>query len=340
MNIYIITFSHTTNVGAALQEYALYKFLKIKGYDVKVVDYIPKVIRKKQSVWENVIQSKNLLQAIKGMLMIPLKIVRKAKFDSFSKRYIELTAVCKNSFDLEKLKQPDIYLVGSDQVWNLELVGIDPGYFLQFRTTAKKAAYAASAGEDRFTQEFKENLKANTNDFSAISVRERILKQAFHDLGNNSVCQVLDPVFLLSKKQYEKILRKPKLRKYILVYEVEHDKRCINVAKKLAEYHGLKVVQINRIQNKYHLDKLYPCISPAEFLGLVQYADYIVTNSFHAVAFSLIFEKQFWVIKLQERFSRLESILEIAKLENRVIVNSNVNLERKIDFHNVKKNLE
>ncbi|MCI8417374.1 MAG: polysaccharide pyruvyl transferase family protein [Lachnospiraceae bacterium] len=340
MKIYIITFSHTSNVGAALQEYALYKFLKIKGYDVKVVDYIPKTIRKEQSVWENVIGSKNLLQLLKGIIVIPLKIVRKKKFYYFSQKYIELTSVCKNSLDIEKLEQPDIYLVGSDQVWNIELVGTDPGFFLQFKSTARKAAYAASAGEDRFSREFKEKLKANTKDFFAISVREKVLQQTLNDLGDNFVHQVLDPVFLLSKKQYQIILQKPKLEKYVLIYEVEHDKRCITLAKKLAKYYNLKVVQINRIQNKFHFEKIYPCVSPTEFLGLVQNADYIVTNSFHAVAFSLIFEKQFWVIKLKERFSRLESILEIAKLKDRVLDNNDVDIERKIDFHIVKKNLE
>lgn len=340
MTIYTITFCNTTNVGAALQEYALQKYLQLQKYDVKVVDYIPKFMAENHSVFAGIIKSKDISQFIKSLVLMPLKINRKIKYWSFSKKYITLTRACRTAGDIEKLEQPDAYIVGSDQVWNDELVNWDSGYFLQFKTTARKIAYAASAGKDEFSGEFLDGIKKRVQDFSKISVREESLKKAFDSIKMTSVKQVLDPVFLLSKEHYETILRKPKAEHYVLLYEAEANEQCINVARKLAKSYGLKIVQMNRINNRYGVEQLYPCVSPTEFLGLVKYADYIVTNSFHAVAMSLILEKQFWVVRLKERFSRLESILKAAGAENRIIQNEGLDFQDNIDYRRVNMNLK
>lgn len=339
MRIFTITFCNTTNVGAALQEYALQKYLQMQKYDVKVVNYIPQFMAENHSALAGVIKSKNSSQFVKGLVLLPVKIKRKIKYWRFSKKYIVLTGICKKVGDIEKLEQPDIYIVGSDQVWNDELVNWDPGYFLQFKTTAQKIAYAASVGKDELSGEFLEDIKKRVQDFSKISVREESLKKAFDSIKMTSVKQVLDPVFLLSKEHYETILKKPKAEHYVLLYEAEVNEQCINVARKLSKSYGLKIVQINRINNKYRVEQLYPCVSPTEFLGLVKYADYIVTNSFHAVAMSLILEKQFWVVRLKERFSRLNSILKMAGIEDRIVSNTELDFTSNIDYGIVNENL-
>lgn len=339
MNIYTITFCNTTNVGAALQEYALQKFLQSKGHRVKVVQYIPPFMRKGQSVWGAFLQGKHIIQSLKGLLLVPLKVNRKRKYIRFSQKYISLTTVCRNSLEIEKLEQPDIYVAGSDQIWNDELVDWDPGYFLQFHTPARKASYGASAGKDSFSDDFLCKLKEKTKDFYAISVRETALKLSLERIHVKDVELVLDPVFLLPREQYETILQKPKISSYVLLYEAEVNENCIHIARKLAKSYHLKIVQINRVNNRYHVDKLYPCVSPTEFLGLVKYADYVVTNSFHAVAVSLILERPFWVIKLKERFSRIASLLKIAELEDRVLNSSEADFGKAIDYEMVKRNL-
>ena len=299
MKIYTITFCNTTNVGAALQEYALQKYLQLKGHEVTVVNYIPKVMADNQSVLYTFKDTKNIGAFIKALILLPIKINRKIKYQIFSYRFINLSKLCKDENDIEKLIQPDIYIVGSDQVWNDELVNWEPGFFLQIKTSARKVSYAASAGKDKLSADYLKNLSARIKDFSGISVREEVLQKALAETGIENVRQVVDPVFLLPKETYISILKKPKIRNYILVYEAEINENCILTAQKLEEKHGLKIVQINRINNRYHVDRVYPCVSPEEFLGLVQYADYIITNSFHAVAVSLIFEKQFWAISLK-----------------------------------------
>lgn len=340
MKIYTLTFCNTTNVGASLQEYALQKYLQLKGHEVTVVNYIPPIMAKSQSVWGDFFENRTALIFLKGMVLFPVNMYKKIKYIRFSNKYVNLSPVCKNTSDIEKLVQPDMYIVGSDQVWNDELVCWADGFFLNFRTSAQKVSYAASAGKDIFSKKYLYQLKKKIGNYSGVSVREEALQKALTDAGMQEVKQVLDPVFLLSKKHYEVMLVKPRIHDYILLYEAEVNKNCILIARILAKQFHLKIVQINRINNKYHVDRLYPCVSPTEFLGLVKYADYIVTNSFHAVAFSLIFEKQFWPIKLEERFSRLESILKAAGIENRVLNGVKINTTDQINYKVVNKNLK
>jgi hypothetical protein len=339
MKIDTITFCNTTNVGAALQEYALQKYLQLKGHEVKVVNYIPDIMTRRNSVWSVVLDSKSVHQFMKGLILLPVNVYRKAKYVIFSKRYINLTTICRETDDIKKMEQPDLFIVGSDQVWNDELTDWRGGYFLQFNTTARKAAYAASVGKDEISSDFMHQLRIKIQDFCGISVREKNLQEAFTAIEMPYVEQVLDPVFLLPKEHYESILKKPKIVHYVLLYEAEINENCILAARNIAAHYDLKIVQLNRINNRYKVDQLYPCVSPTEFLGLVKYADYIVTNSFHAVAISLIMEKQFWVIKLKKLFSRLESILKIADIENRVITDHKMDFADTINYAAVNNNL-
>lgn len=337
--IYTITFCNTTNVGAALQEYALQRYLQLMGHHVIVINYIPKIMASSQSLFIPILEANSIQEIVKTLLLFPIKIRRKVKFWKFSNQYINLSSLCRNEKDIERLIQPDYYIVGSDQIWNDELVNWEKGYFLEFQTSAKKIAYAASAGKDEFSLKFLQKLKGKVEKFDKISVREDNLEKSLKSIDLLQVKQVLDPVFLLPKEHYQGILKRPKVKNYILLYEAEINEECILVARKLKEKYGLKIVQINRINNRYGVDRLYPCVSPTEFLGLVQYADFVVTNSFHAVAISLILEKQFWVIKLKKRFSRLESILKIVQCKNRIIDNTLVDLEEKINYTFIKERL-
>lgn len=340
MKIYTVTFTNTVNVGAALQEYALMKYLQLKGHETAVLHFVPPVMARAGSVWPDYIENRSIFQCIKKLLLLPVNMHRKVKYQIFYNKYLTLTPLCTSTSDIEKLEQPDLYIAGSDQIWNDEIVHWEDGFFLHFQTGAKKAAYAGSAGRDDFSEEFRYLLKNRLQDFCAVSVREEALQKVCLSEGIAEAVQVLDPVFLLSAKHYESILIKPRIHNYILLYETEVNENCILAARKLARQFHLKIAQINHINNRYHADRLYPGVSPLEFLGLVKYADYIVTNSFHATAFSLIFEKQFWVIKLNNRFSRLESILKTAGVRNRVLYASEVDASDRIDYQPVNRKLK
>lgn len=337
MKVYILTFSNTTNVGAALQAYALQKYLQQQGYDAKVIDYQPSVMRERYSLFYQLRTRTDCISFLKALLLGPLFVYRKHKFNTFNRKYIHMTEVCNTTIDIQKLKQPDVYIVGSDQIWNDEIAQWDSGYLLDFEISAKKMSYAASAGKDIFTDKFLERMSFYLQKFDAVSVREFALQIALQNAKIKNVKQVLDPVFLLSKAHYSSIADKPKLTGYILLYELEHNNDSIIAARKLAQKYGLKIVQINRINNRYHTDKLYPAISPTEFLSLVKNAQYVITNSFHAVAFSIIMEKQFWVIKLKALSSRIDSILKIVQLENRIYSDLQTDFSERIDYDKIGK---
>lgn len=339
MDIYTVTFSNTTNVGAALQEYALQEYLDQQGHNVKVINYRPQKMEEREALLFPLKKGVSLIDIFNALVLMLFKLIRKNKFRIFNKHCISFTKRCYNYLDIQKLEQPDIYIVGSDQVWNQEITGEDKGYLLDFNTTAKKISYAASAGKDQISDKFLSEISKVLQTYSAISVREFTLQNAIQAICLSAVQQVMDPVFLLPRAHYCSISIKPKISDYILIYEVEKNENCILIANLLAQKYNLKTVQINRLNNRYHVDKLYPTISPTEFLGLVEHASYVITNSFHAVAFSLIMEKQFWVIKLKNLSSRIDSIMKIAQLEDRVLYDSIINSFEPIYYDNIKKNM-
>lgn len=315
MKIYTLTFSCTRNVGAALQEYALYKFLEKQGYKAAVVDYRPDFFWRHQSVLFDLFHD----ATIKKWLLLPFTAITAFKFNCFSKKHITMTARCRTIKNIEQLCQPDIYIAGSDQIWNGEITGYDDGYFLNFSTKAYKIAYAASVGNDFISELGKETLMKKIGSFNDISVREHYLKECLEENGKERIKQVLDPVFLLNKEDFPVSKKRYVKYKYLLLYITAENEVCYNAARKLAEIYQLKIVQINRINNRYGVDKVLPCVSPDEFVRLITEADFVVTNSFHGTAMSIVLEKSFYAVKLKNRNSRLESLLFESGLVNRLI---------------------
>ena len=317
MRIYTITFCNTTNVGAALQEMALQNYLKEVGNEVKVVKYIPPIMKNAQTMF-----SGNL---IKTIALFPFNLFRRYKYWEFARVFITYTPKCNCSMDISFLQQPDLYIAGSDQIWNPEMLKWDDGFFLNFTTKAAKASYAASMGVDKLDKHTIEKVASFINEYKMISVREYNLKQELEKKKNRKISLVLDPVFLLEKEYYTKIAIIPKFKDYILIYEAEINDNLARIAKTIAIKKNLKIIQINRLNNRYRVDCVVPVVSPTEFLGLIENASYVVTNSFHAVAFSIIFEKNFCTVKLKKRSVRIESLLKLCKLESRIMDADNVN---------------
>jgi hypothetical protein len=259
-------------------------------------------------------------------------------FNGFSNQFIRLTARCNNVIDIEKLSDAGLYICGSDQIWNPDITGgFDSGYFLSFKTNAKKIAYAASYGKDHCPDQDVDAILRLTKDYSAISVRELYLKERLEERGDKEIAHVLDPVFLLSKKDYQKIEKKPNLKGYVLIYTMAKDKRCAEIAKSIGKIHNLKTVYINLLRNTYNVNKAKAIISPQEFIGWVNHAEYVVTNSFHGTAMSILLGKQFYCTPLAERGSRIVSILTKLGLESRIITEIDARTITNIDYNKVNK---
>lgn len=336
MRIYLVTFNFTHNLGATLQEYALFKYIHNLGKDVYVVDYRPEPMKNRR-YWSRTICVNNF---IKKIYTLPRYLRKVLAFYKFSNRLVRLTTRCNNAFDIENLPDASLYICGSDQIWNPEITGgFDSGYFLNFRTDAKKISYAASYGKDNCTDEDVDAILRLTEDYSAISVRESYLKERLEERGGRDIAHVLDPVFLLSKNDYEKIEKRPNMKGYVLIYTMAKDKRCANIAKSIGKIYNLKTVYLNLSRNIYGVNKVKAQITPEEFIGWVNHADYVVTNSFHGTALSILLGKQFYCTPLEERGSRIVSILAKLGLGSRIITEIDVKTITVIDYEKVNKAL-
>ncbi|MCO5385777.1 MAG: polysaccharide pyruvyl transferase family protein [Desulfosporosinus sp.] len=228
--------------------------------------------------------------------------------------------------------QADVYMVGSDQVWNVTFpCGQDDAYYLNYIDSPYKMSYASSLGRE-FTATQLYDLKEKIQSLSYISVREKISSSQLSTVGVNAK-NVLDPVFLISKDQYLQDLTPPPCKDYLLVYAINEDKLLDSVAQRIALERKLKIVLIGGFAKKIKCDAFYRSAGPKEFLSLIANADFILTSSFHGTAFSLVFNKQFAIVQPEINSLRIDDILNSVGLTDRVIKTFN-------DFEIYKKTID
>ena len=325
MKIGIITFHSAHNYGAVLQAYALSNALSNMGHDAEIIDYRPKFIRDLYSI--NILDKLfNLKSILSLVLMYPVRISRFKKFEDFIKYKMKLSLERYNS-SFEITNNPPLYeayIAGSDQIWNPGINGVMGEYFLEFvkDKDSKKISYAASFGSKKLEDRFNDEISKKLIELNSISVREDDGVHIIESLINESPQHVLDPVFLLSVSDWNRIIIKPKIDfKYVLIYMMEYNEEIITLANKIAEEKDIKILNLsNAIKVSKGIYKNIRNAGPEEYLGLLFYADYVVTNSFHGTSFSIIFEKNFFVIPHSKLNSRIENILSIVGLENRQIL--------------------
>ena len=347
MDFLTITCHSAFNYGAILQTYALYKYLTNCGLTGKVIDYQPKYFNKAKT--------NNILKKIvRPILRYPDLKKGKKVFGNFLKENVCLTTKMKDRTDLlEHLEKSKVYITGSDQVWNCSDggVGNDDSFFLDFVSDkeSKKVSYAASIAMSKLNSEQEERFKKLLDDFTYISVREKTAVDLLRNLGIDNVEQVVDPVYLLNENDWKELVKKSKLKKklenerYILVYGFLQQKNVYEYARKLGKNMSLKIFNVNTMIEDYLLktDKYFWNVAPEDFLALIYYSTEVVTNSFHGLSFSIIFQKNFHLFgKNGNSNSRMFDMARLVGLENRIIKNSNEILTNEIDYSSVKKILE
>ena len=351
MKIKTITCHKVNNHGANLQAYALMHYLEDLGNDVEIIDYFPEYFKHFRPLYcgtpkyaaNPVTRFDYICAKFPGRLKSYLeykKSDRKKNFEAFRDKYYRLTDTYE-SFEELKANPPkaDLYIAGSDQIWNTMMNnGKDPAYYLQFAPkNTTTATYAASFSVSEIPDELKEQTKKYIKSIDFVSVREKSALKILDDLGILNGQAVLDPVFLLEKKQWSKIESNIKLDdEYVLVYDFEGSDEVKNFAVKYAQKHNLKIYSLYK--NEY-CDKSFENFGPDVFLSLIKNAEFIVSNSFHATAFSLIYEKEFAVIKRQEGInSRMVDLLSSVGIDDRIV--DSYQEFNAIDFNLVKEKLE
>ena len=334
--IYTITCQRAKNYGAVLQTYALAKFIDSLGYPVQVIDYKPNYLNVSQT------NSGFLFNLARTIIQFPDRCRGEYVFKKFLNDYVPLT---KRTFSTcedikENLPYGSLYIAGSDQIWNMNCAnGNDDSYFLSFAPEkAKKASYAASLAMEQLSNEQKKRLVDMTTDFNAVSIREKSGKELFENATNRFADLVLDPVFLLDKESWKSIINEHEEKdKYLLVYAFYRHKEVFEYARKLANKMKCRVYFVNTayLDCLMKYDKYFWCVSPNEFLTLFNNAESVVTNSFHGIAFSLIFHKDLHVF-LPKRTgnSRINDFLQVLGLDSR-IVKSDELIDSKIDYKKI-----
>ena len=234
------------------------------------------------------------------------------------------------------------YIVGSDQIWNPEITfGLREAYFGAFENSNKKrvVSYAASFGGDALAEEYDGEFSRLIKYVDAVSVREEEAVPYVRRFYEGDITAVLDPVFFLEKELWQKLERLPEKKGYIFVYLTEQNERLVDYVRELAKERNLSVIEVGvggfTSNAGFMVDHT---AGPSEFLGYIHGADYVVSNSFHAIAFSIIFQKKFLAFSHSNRGTRLRNILQIHGLENRLCqTGQEVEIDAFVDWDEVKR---
>ncbi len=342
--ISILSYINTHNYGGQLQCFALQKFLLANTeFNVEHINY------KQPMIYEGNLLKK-ILKFSYNKIILPIIFNKKRRNNEkllLSKMNISKSYRQNN---IAKINT-DAVIVGSDQVWNPNINHNDTNFLLPFYKGVK-ISYACSFGTTYIDRFWETQLIKNLNNFKNISLRESDFCDYIEKFIGCSTIVDLDPVFLLSRDEWEKCETTNLKEKYALVYLMPGDKKLENyileTAEKYATENHIKLVvigckEIDKFKNHNNIFFQY---GPLDFVGLVNHSEIVFTNSFHGTAFSLIFEKIFYSfvntntdVKL---YSRIINILNICNLENRILDLKNKfvpNYHEGIDYKTISKKI-
>ncbi len=320
-SIGILTFHDSDNFGSVLQAYATCRMLCDEGYEGRILDLRKPEVQRLYRILKLSKHPHELMATGYNALHYGKLKRRKQRYEQFRQECMNLSE-CRFSSgtEMEAQLSCDGYVVGSDQVWNVDIVDFDRAYFLPFAGTAKRVAYAASFGPLQKDPASLADFRHDLESFDLITVREQMAADLVQSLELARPEVVPDPVFFLNRDKWLELASPEKRKKpFMLCYfpgvvTPEFD----NYTRALAEERGLeRVFLMPHWRNAFRRVKKCYDAGPREFLALFRDAEMVCTNSFHAVAFSIIFEKEFIVGTHAYRSdARINTILENTGLES------------------------
>lgn len=315
----VITFHRANNLGAVLQTYALSTYLNENICQTEVIDYYP----------NNAIPARNtllrkMLRAGKEALGGKKQKDRYLRFRKF-KEFIDMVHVSPQAYygdESIEIEPPqyDLLISGSDQILNATLTGNSKAYYLNFAQSTPKISYASSFGRKEISDCEKEYIRSYLKDFRALSTREESGKKIIEQELGQKVELVVDPVFLLSKNEWEKLASPMRDEKYIFVYAMENTPWFVKAIEQVRRSYNLPVKIV--LGGSFQLPvggAVDNCCGPREFLSYIKNAECIVTNSFHGTAFSIIFEKKFVCVAHSSKNIRLENLCKMTGTSSQMV---------------------
>lgn len=350
----IITFHAAHNYGSMLQAYALQQVVLGMGCDCEIINF-RSIVQKEQ--YKPIFMVGTLYgKCVRFIIQAAyaLGILKKHRlFERFLKE--ELILSKKEYTTLKDLESEnfnyDYYISGSDQIWNTYTIDFNYAYFLPFVKSGKRIAYAPSMGPHLGIDKFGnlDSISDLLKKYDALSVREIAGSKYIANLINKPVTTVLDPTLLLDSQRYnELICNKPLIKgEYIFIYSPNYNERVYEMAYKLGKKYNKKVVLSQGFRTKEEMLKwgrklkIYAAVGPKEFLNLCKNASIICCDSFHAVVFSILFKKCFFVLDGM-RDNRISNLLQITDLQDRSFLLSDDYLSAPlcIDYKNAMSNLD
>lgn len=331
MKIGLVTITSGQNYGNRLQNYAMQTILEELGHDVETIP------------------QEGTLLSTRQKLKLFVKKVSKYKYNKISRRIDSFKMFNKKHINFSKCimgtknfsqranSKFDIFVCGSDQIWNPYIEKNQDEFYLTF-AKKKKVAVAASFGVGHLEEGYKNKIKGALKDFYKISVREYEGIQIVNDLVNKEVVGLVDPTLVLTRKQWQDIEEKPKFdcSNYILIYLLgSYKKDFLDDLQNKVKYSGKNIVCLENDFSDLNISNTEEfSVNPSEFIWLIEHSCKVITDSFHAMVFSLIFRKDFLIIprdtklgNMSSRFHTLESIFNIRNY----IYDKNRGIAQKVD---------
>lgn len=349
MKIAIITWCNYHNYGTYLQAYALQAFLRKYNHEVSILDDYQYSVKLPSFVKTKILIKKLIKQVFFHSSLTDDKLDRSsdALYELFKQKYLQIDS------DVRQLEQLDghydAYICGSDQIWNpcvFDRVGHE-FYFASFGKKPK-IAYAPSIGVKEIPNEYKEHFSKLISDFAFLSTREKNASEILKDLSGRCVETVVDPTLLLSRQDwYQLVSPSEKTLPYIFVYLLTYNQTYIDRVYEYSERYNLKIRMVKPCGINIPIAGV-EAAGPLEFLKLISNASVVMTDSFHAVLFSIIYKKQFVVFKRfkdtnrSSQNSRIENLLSMIKRQNCFVDEdtlSKIGEVKKFDFDEIDKKL-
>ena len=352
-NVGILTFHCADNYGALLQAYGLKCYLEKQGTGGEIVCYEPFFMTGRHW-WIPYVPIGNIVRRLgwslygwranvkKGTLFFQ----KRANMKKFRKRYLIKKGQRKLYFTYQLRRLPyEYYIVGSDQIWNPDITcGLKKAYFGAFynRNKRKVIAYGASLGRASLSEEYDKEFSELLTYVDAVSVREKSAITYIQQFYTGEILEVPDPVFLLEKKEWQRIEKLPEQEGYIVVCAVEKNRKLYDYAKDLAKSRGLSIIEITSgteiAEESIGMDYT---AGPSEVLGYIHKADYIITSSFHMIAFSIIYQKKFAAFQYNHAGERISNILRDYGMEDRLYQeNREMRIDDEIDWSRVEEQIK
>ena len=332
LSIGIITIHKINNYGSVLQAYALQKTCEDLGFKVEIIDYnFPNAFHVSNKYVETCDSQPNEPTWIKFLYALDLKKQHKG-IRNFVAKYEHLSVKQYNSpSEFEKdVPLYDVYITGSDQLWNPRHCNGDPAFMLHFaQDVALKISYAASIGANTIPEELQSLYKTLLGRYAYIAVRENSGVEVIKEVVDKEATVVLDPTLLLNREQWNQLAvpKRQFKKKYILCYFLNYTFNAFPYVDKLAEYiqkqTGYEIVRVARPPHRFGIPHTHYRVgaSPEEFLALVRDAEMVLTTSFHGTAFAVNYGKPVFTV-VQDRNasdSRQVSLMHNLGLDDQIL---------------------